>query len=89
MNENKKFTAIELGKVSPSFIELMRDEIDKNAHKGDWNTLNLTKNSCLAWLREHTDKLNESLHFGTPAQLSEHTADIANIVMKIQELYGK
>lgn len=71
-----------------SFLRAMQAELDANQHKGDWSAVRFDLVSAKSLLKEHVHKLDQALLFGDAAKIREHAADVANIVMKIDELFG-
>jgi hypothetical protein len=85
----------DLPSLSIAFLRGMQDELDANARKGDWNSLKLPPDECGRWLFEHVVKLNDALGaIGSQGdaiprrQIREFAADLANVAMKIDELFG-
>lgn len=81
---------MELKQVRPAFVESMDHELEANTpKKGPYAQFTPpSREFCVAWLDEHTTKLKEALFEGNPAKVREYSADVANIVMKIDEKYG-
>lgn len=76
--------------LSICFLRAMQVELDANVQKGDWNTLTFDRLRALDLLEEHATKLRYSLstEIFDPAKVREHAADLANISMKIDEIFG-
>ncbi len=67
----------------------MDHEVKANTEKkGDWNAWK--PDLPLAWTEfvHHTRKLEAALNLYVPQSISEHVADCANFLMKIDELFG-
>ena len=76
--------------MSPKeFAEYMQRELDENTHKGCWYDWTPTAAQANAELEHHRYKLSCALSVGTREQVTEFAADVANIAMKIAELFGE
>ncbi len=88
--------------IRDSFVDKMERELVKNSEKGDWNDCVYDEVEGLIELEKHVKKLEfyltkinllnlegRDIYPGIDKQVSEHCADIANIAMKIEELYGE
>ena len=76
------------GVVRPDFVLRMGKEVLANAHKGDWLTWSPTEAVAMEEIYHHVGKLRNALLEKDRAKISEYTADIANLCMKIDEVHG-
>lgn len=84
-------TTIELptNLVRPAFVQRMESELRANAaKKGDWHTWVPSPLTALAELQHHETKMIHAIEHGDAERVSEFAADIANIAMKIAEVFG-
>lgn len=71
------------------FVGHMNHELEVNeARKGKFSECRVGKPYVKPWLEEHTAKLYDALERGDAERVREFSADIANIVMKIEECFG-
>lgn len=75
--------------VDPAFVERMEAELRANAHKGDWREWRPDARRAKGELRRHVHKLLRALDAGLPGDVSEYAADVANVCMMIEALYGE
>ena len=66
----------------------MEKELLANVHKGDWQKWKPTPADAIVELEHHLKKIKLAMNANNPAQVSEFTADLANIAMKVEEIYG-
>lgn len=74
--------------VRKAFVEQMRHELEANAHKGSWAEWKPVPETALAELGHHYRKLGAAMATQNRAKVSEYSADCANVLMKIDEIYG-
>lgn len=75
------------GLTPQQFAERMQRELDNNAPKrGNWAEWKPTPQQAISELDHHVTKLKAAIFHQIPAQVDEHTADVANICMKIAEM---
>ncbi len=76
--------------VRPSFTARMSAEIIANKHQGEWETWQPNRTRIATELDYHMEKLMNAIisEKGTPEHVSEYAADVANLAMKEDELYG-
>jgi hypothetical protein len=78
--------------VRLNFIQLMKQELLANQNKGkkgDWREWQPDELFMVAEINWHVAKLVQALHQGDAAKVSEYSADVANYMMKADELFGK
>lgn len=75
--------------INLDFVRAMDREIQANSHKGDWFAWQPSKAILVAELDNHLEKLKKALLEKGSAGVNEHTADCANLLMKMHELYAK
>lgn len=79
-----------MSKLTPlQFATLMQRELDANNKKGPWQEWTPSDYLILADLHNHVVKLGSAVRGAYPEQITEHGADVANLCMKIVELFGK
>lgn len=70
----------------------MDKELIANETKGNWNEWKPSIPDALSELIHHVNKLEDILnlpwHVVFPKNISEYAADVANIAMKIEEMFG-
>ena len=78
--------------VRQPFVGEMDKELIANESKGNWNEWKPSVESALSELDHHIAKLKEILnapwHVTCRREVSEYSADVANIAMKIEEMFG-
>ncbi|MFY0655437.1 MAG: hypothetical protein JXR12_01535 [Neptunomonas phycophila] len=74
--------------INGTFIQRMETELQNNAHQGDWNKWTPTPGQGVDEILHHLEKLKAALVGANPDQVSEYTADIANIAMRISDTHG-
>jgi hypothetical protein len=62
-----------------SFFEAMVYKLHKNAHKGRWEDMNLSK--AFDGIVDETSELNEALNRGSNIEIILEAADVANFAM--------
>jgi hypothetical protein len=83
-NKMKKYPQIRM-----EFVGHMNHELEVNEpRKGKFSECRVGKPYVEPWLEEHTAKLYDALERGDAIGVREFCADIANIVMKIEECFG-
>lgn len=79
--------------VDQRFVRAMDRELERNSSKGDWRKWNPTLPDMIQELSHHNFKLQASLSRSAneavaTAEITERTADLSNICMKIFEMCG-
>jgi hypothetical protein len=74
--------------VRKEFIAAMELELAKNHHKGSWYDYRPSEADAMKELQIHVNKLQRVLNIHARNLIKEHSADVANCAMKIQEIYG-
>lgn len=77
-----------MSQVRQPFIDRMESELKENAHKGDWSQWQPDSCDASGEIYHHLFKLEKALAQKKPNKVSEFSADIANIAMKISEIHG-
>lgn len=75
--------------IRTSFIVQMDKELKANAVKGNWDDWKPNKDDAFSELEHHVEKLKKALQEGKAGSVTEFSADIANITMKISEQHGE
>lgn len=75
-------------RVIPAFISQMEKELEANQHKGDWSLWQPTREEAVRELSHHQNKLVAAVQAGDADLVSEYTADVANLAMKISTEFG-
>lgn len=75
--------------VDMDFVKVMERELVANQVKGDWREWKPNRMSCESELRHHFQKLQRAIRFNIPARITEHAADLANVAMKTNEMFGE
>ena len=70
------------------FSVRMKEEIDANAHKGDWNMWSPTKEEWLWEMNHHIAKLQKAIQEGDRQLICEFSADVGNLAEKAFTFYG-
>lgn len=71
------------------FVKRMETELLNNRLKGEWNAWRPNAEQIVAELIHHINKLDAALqHPITPAFVSEYAADVANLAMKADQMFG-
>lgn len=78
-----------MSQVRQSFIERMESELKANSDKGDWSQWKPDPFDAMGELYHHIFKLEKALAQDNKVEISEFSADIANIAMKISEVSGE
>ena len=71
-----------------TFARRMEREIQENAHKGDWDDWTPSPVELLGEVQHHLDKLKLALGKDNRLAVAEFSADVANFMMKLSQLYG-
>lgn len=74
--------------VNEKFAAQMERELERNAHKGDWQAWRPTRSALVSELRHHMAKLEKAILGSQRAAVSEFSADVANYAVKAFECYG-
>lgn len=74
--------------INCGFIRKMDREIINNNDQGVWATWCPSKQDGVDELIHHLEKLKHALINDDKVEVSEYSADIANIAMKIDMMYG-
>jgi hypothetical protein len=61
------------------FQDAMRYKLEKNAHKGRWERLDIA--NALLLLKQEVDELEESIAKGNNVEIIMESADVANFAM--------
>ena len=80
------------GFVRPDFVQLMKRELLANqskGKKGDWREWQPDKLFMVSEINWHLAKLVQALHQDDAKKVSEYSADVANYMMKTDELFGE
>lgn len=75
--------------VRTQFVERMNAELQNNMHQGDWANWKPGKNELVEDFQHHTRKLILAIAKDETDKVSEHSADVANMCDKIDELFGR
>jgi len=71
------------------FAKRMDDETEANAHKGDWDMWNPTKEEWLWEFEYHKAKLQKAISDGDRRLICEYSADVGNLAEKAFNVFGK
>lgn len=75
--------------IRRKFLERMDSELIANERKGNWNTWTPSSEDGLSEISHHLAKLESAIEAGDKKLISEYSADIANISMKVSEIHGE
>ncbi len=76
--------------VRSAFVSRMRNELEANEpRKGPWGRWWPNRQALKSEMSHHVAKLFRALNEGDVDRVSEYSADIANIAMKADEVFGK
>lgn len=76
--------------VRLEFIKRMESELVTNSlKKGDWKTWRPEKLYLVSEINWHLAKLIQALDSGDQNKITEYAADVANYMMKTDEIYGR
>lgn len=70
------------------FLDHMEAELKANEHKGDWDTWKPDKATINKEIEYHSWKLMVALLHDQADAITEYAADVANLCMKTDELFG-
>ena len=75
--------------INEEFIKQMRHELKENSDKGNWDEWCPVKQECISELMHHSTKLFNALIDENSYDITEYSADLANIAMKISNTHGE
>lgn len=71
------------------FQERMLQELETNAHKGNWHKWTPLLLEWILEMNHHLNKLYKALREDNKERICEYSADVANLALKAYTLFGK